>query len=209
MSTRARRTVSVAFIASFALGVAAAAGALGCGYRALYAEPGEARYAVVLASARVADAVANDEVVAGLRATLAREGALAAGTGYPRVEVEVLRADEVSEGIASAESPGGHVPRARATQVGILARAWIVRVKGGAHEADTGDVRAFNVVQSAPAQGEGALDPAGGARASGLVSEGIRHDDALRAVARRVGQRLALRVLGHPVARDESAEELW
>jgi len=171
----------------------------GCGYRALYAQPGEAHFSVVLVRARVADALANDEVVSGVRTTLAREGALSAGTGYPRVEVEVLRADEASEGIASsvdASNPSGtRVPQARATQVGVLARAWIVRAQNGVHEADTGDVRAFNVVESA-----------GG---TALVAEGLRHDDALRAAARRVGQRLALRVLGHPVARDESAEELW
>ena len=183
--------------------------ASGCGYRALYAQPNEARLSVVLVGARVADAVANDEVVSGVRTTLAREGALAAGSRYPRVEVEVLRADEMSEGIAAADSAGGRVPRARATQVGILARAWIVRVQGGAHEADTGDVRAFDMVESPAARDDVANDPSRAGGASGLVAEGFRHDDALRSVARRVGQRLALRVLGHPVARDESAEELW
>ncbi|WP_394838966.1 hypothetical protein LVJ94_18925 [Pendulispora rubella] len=178
------------------MGMAMVCSVAGCGYRALYAQPGEVRLSVVLVRARVADAVANDEVLSGMRTTLAREGSLAAGTGYPRVEVEVLRADEASEGIASGtDATGARVPQARATQVGVLARAWIVRAQNGAHEADTGDVRAFNVVESSGA--------------TGLVAEGMRHDDALRAVARRVGQRLALRVLGHPVARDESAEELW
>ncbi|WP_394849459.1 hypothetical protein LZC95_18680 [Pendulispora brunnea] len=178
------------------VGGAVACSVTGCGYRALYAQPSEVRLSVVLVRARVADAVANDEVLSGVRTALAREGALAAGTGYPRMEVEVLRADEASEGIASAtDATGTRVPQARATQIGVLARAWIVRAQNGSHEADTGDVRAFNVVESS-----------GG---TGLVAESMRHDDALRAAARRVGQRLALRVLGHPVARDESAEELW
>ncbi|MEO7112192.1 MAG: hypothetical protein ABI183_17235, partial [Polyangiaceae bacterium] len=59
-------------------------------------------------------------------------------------------------------------------------------------EADTGDVRAFDLVSS-PNPQEGPLSSA----------EALGHDDALRATARRVGQRLALRVLGHPAASDE------
>jgi hypothetical protein len=174
----------------------------GCGYRALYAEPAEARLHVALVRAHVADATANDEVVSGVRTALARDGALLPGSGYPRVEVEVLRADEASEGIAAARtSPGPdgqQIPRARATQVGIVARAWIVRTPDGPHEADTGDVRAFDLVESPPAESS-----------SALVTESMRHDNALRAVARRVGEKLAARVLGHPVARDESPSEMW
>ncbi|HWL85366.1 MAG TPA: hypothetical protein VNO21_06170 [Polyangiaceae bacterium] len=193
-------------IGCVAVALACGGGAAGCGYRALYAQPAEAHFSVVLVRASAADALANDEVVSGVRATLAREGALAAGSDYPRIEVEVLRTDEMSEGITAADSANGRVPRARATQVGILTRAWIVRVKGGPHEADTGDMRAFDVAGSPAAGDDTASQPSG---ISGLVSEGLRHDDALRAAARRVGQRLALRVLGHPVSRDESAEELW
>jgi hypothetical protein len=79
--------------------------------------------------------------------------------------------------------------------VGIVARAWIVRTEGAPHEADTGDVRGFDAVASSGS--------------SSLVGETVRHDDALRAVARRVGQRLGMRLLGHPVSRDEGAGELW
>ena len=168
------------------------------------------RLHVVLVGARVADAVANDEVVSGLRVALAREGALAPGVGYPRVEVAVLRADEKSEAIAVArDGAGERVPRARATQVGIVARAWIVRTPAGAREADTGDVRALDRVESPGtdcALGDDSADCAG---AAALITESMRHDDALRAVARRVGEKLAARVLGHPVARDESPAELW
>jgi hypothetical protein len=144
--------------------------------------------------ARVADAITSDEVASGVRTTLAKEGALAAGGGYPRVEIEVVRADESSEGVVAVGGARG-VPRARASEVGIVARAWIVRSEGGAQERDTGDVRAFDLVAT-PARGEVGGD---------LAAESFRHDDALRAVARRVGQRLALRILGHPVAKDESS----
>jgi hypothetical protein len=171
---------------------------LGCGYQPLHGEgatgPGAERLHVVLVGARVADAIASDEVASGVRTTLAKEGSLAPGAGYPRVEIEVLRADEASEGVVAVGGARG-VPRARASEVGIVARAWIVRTEGGPQERDTGDVRAFDLVATPP-RGELGGD---------LAAESFRHDDTLRAVARRVGQRLGLRILGHPIARDESA----
>ncbi len=161
---------------------------VGCGYRPLYAESEGERLHVALARSFIADAVAADEVVSGVRDQLAREGALATGEGYPRLEIEVLRADESSEGV-SAESG---VPRARATEVGLVARAWVVRAREGERERDTGDIRAMDVV-GLDTVGE-KLDPR---------RDVLHHGDALRAVARRVGRRIALRVLGHPVAVDE------
>ena len=161
-----------------------------CGYTPLYSAPPAERLSVALVGARTGDAITSDEVVAGVRDTLAKEGALAPGSTYPRVEVEVLRADETSEGIAGAEAPSGHVPRARATEVGIVARAWIARDASGSHEADTGDMRSFDLA-AAPNPGDS------------LSAETMRHDDASRATARRLGRRLALRVLGHPVSPDE------
>ncbi len=186
----------VAFIALSALA------SFACGYRAVYGEGGE-RFAVVLVRSLVPDAIASDEVVSGVRETLAREGALASGEGSPRVEVEVLREDEASDGIVVASSAlGGSVtktgapsgPRARGTEVGVLARACLVRAKGGACERDTGDVRALDLAAS----------DVGGGGASARV-DAIHHDDALRSVARRVGARLALHVLGTPIAGDEGA----
>jgi hypothetical protein len=169
----------------------------GCGYHAVYGGEEPTGLHVVLARSLVADAIASDEVVSGLREELAREGALAAGAGYPRVEVEVLRADESSEGVAAPSAalgagPNGG-PRARATEVGFVARAWLVRAPNGDRERDTGDVRAMDLVASEIAAG--VADPR---------ADAFHHADALRAVARRVGQRLALRVLGHPTASDES-----
>jgi hypothetical protein len=142
----------------------------------------------VLSESKVPDAVASDEVLAGLREELARTGSLASGEGYPRCEVEILRMDEASEGIAAA--PGGDgrlVPQSRATRVGLLARAWVLRAPGGERERDTGDVRAFETVAIAP-----------DARAATF-----RHSDALRAAGRHVGKRLASRIMGLPAPNDE------
>ena len=174
-----------------ALGIICIAHVISCGYSPVYSNSASERLSVALVGARTADAITSDEVVAGVRDTLAREGALSPGGNYPRVEVEVLRADETSDGIAAVDTPSGHVPRARGSEVGVVARAWIARSAASAHEADTGDVRAFDLVGS-PNQGDS------------LTGEALRHDDALRATARRVGQRLALRVLGHPAVNDEA-----
>ena len=82
-------------------------------------------------TSRVPDAVASDEVLAGVREELARGGALASGDGYPRCEVEILRADEASEGIAAAPDAAGRLqPQSRATRVGLVARAWVLRAPG-------------------------------------------------------------------------------
>ena len=159
-----------------------------CGYRALYADESGERLHVALSRSLVADAVASDEVLSGVREELAREGALAAGEGYPRVEVEVLRADESSEAVAAVAGQ----PRARGTEVGIVVRAWVVRSAGAVRERDTGDLRAMDAVTIDTRLGQ--LDPR---------ADALHHDDALRAVARRVGRRLAMRLLGHPVAVDE------
>jgi len=146
-----------------------------CGYRPV-AEP------------RAGEGSEKLAVVAGVRDELAKLGALASGGSYPRCEVEVLRADEASEGITAADDgTGGLVPRSRATRVGVVARAWIVRSRGAAAERDTGDLRAMETVAVA--------DDARGAA--------FRHSDALKAAARRAGRRLGSRILGLPAASDE------
>lgn len=143
---------------------------------------------VHLAESKVPDAVASDEVLAGAREELARMGTLAAGDGYPRLEIEVLRADEASEGIAATPDADGRLlPQSRATRIGLVARGWVMRSPGGERERDTGDVRAFETAAVA-------VD----ARAATF-----RHSDALRAAGRRVGKRLATRILGLPSATDE------
>jgi hypothetical protein len=154
-----------------------------CGYAPLYPSSGAgAKLHVVLVRSLVADAAASDEVVSGAREQLARDGALAPGEGYPRVEIEVLREDETSDGIAAPK--GVEAPVARGLDVALVARAWLVAAPDSPREHDTGDLRAADLV--APE----------GVEQRDLLA----HLDATRAVARRVGRRLALKVLGHPAA---------
>jgi hypothetical protein len=159
-----------------------------CGYAPVHTGVADEHLHVVLSVSRVPDAVASDEVLAGVREELARGGALASGDGYPRCEVEILRADDASEGIAATpDAAGRREPQSRATRVGLVARAWVLRAPRGDHERDTGDVRAFETV-SVESDSRAAT---------------FRHSDALRAAGRRVGQRLASRIMGLPSANDE------
>jgi hypothetical protein len=162
-----------------------------CGYHAVYGDGATTKLHVVLVRTLIPDVVASDEVVAGLREELARAGALEAGEGFPRVEVEVLRADEASEGIAAGSSG----PVSRATNVGLAARAWIVRAAGAPPESDTGDLRAAETI----AVDEMATGP--DPRASAF-----HEADALRAAARRLGRTLGYRVTGQPGSSDEGAQ---
>ncbi len=166
---------------ALALSLAAALG--GCGYRPLYGA--SERLAVVSAAPLVVDAALVTEVEAGVRAELARAGALRSGRGYPRVVVELLRADTASEGIAA--QPGA-VPLARGTRTGLVARAWLERGPSEPRERDTGDVRVTEVIEAA--------------RDARL--EALRSDDAGLAAARRLGGRLARTILGQPQAPDEA-----
>jgi hypothetical protein len=174
-----------------------------CGYHAVYGGADGERVHVVLARSVVADAVAAGEVVSGVREELAREGALAAGDGYPRVEVEVTRIDETSDAIAAAGgAQGGAVPVARATDVGVVARAWVVRTPGGDEERDTGDVRALVLAGATRAN-----DETGGGVAAPSAVDALRHDDAVRAAARLAGVRLARRILGRPAPEVDSLDD--
>jgi hypothetical protein len=159
-----------------------------CGYQAAYSgQPGRLHVKVV--RSLVADAVAADEVASGVREQLARAGALESGEAYPRVEIEVLRADETSEGVRA----GAAGPLARGTDVAVVGRAWIARGPGQEPEGDTGDLRAEETVSVD--QGPASPDP----RASGF-----HHADALRAAARRLGRSLGSRVLGLPATSEET-----
>jgi hypothetical protein len=172
-----------------ALASLAVFGLVACGYQPVHGGQAEAeRFAVVLASTNVADAVVTDEVLAGVRDELARRGALAAGASYPRCEVEVLRADETSEGVDAVANPDGRLlPEGRATRTGVVARAWLARARGAPPERDTGDVRVGETVAVAPH----------------AKAATFRHTDALRAAGRRVGRRLGARILGLPAASEE------
>jgi hypothetical protein len=162
-----------------------------CGYRAVYASAGGGRLHVKLVRTLVPDAVASDEVAAGVRDELALAGLLEPGDGFPRAEIEVLRSDEACEGI---EALSGE-PVARATNIGLIARAWIARADGASAERDTGDLRAQEVIAVDERNGvTGTKDP----RASAFHAA-----DALRAAARRLGRKLAQRLMGAPSASED------
>jgi hypothetical protein len=167
---------------------------LSCGYHAMYGSEAPARLHVKLVRSLVADVVAGDEVASGVREQLAREGALEPGDGWPRAEIEVLRADEASEGIGVRAG----APVARGIDMEIVARAWISPSPGAAPLHDTGDMRAADLVavDDSPA-GSLAPDP----RAAGF-----RQADALRAAARRLGQMLGRKLLGRPAVTEESQQ---
>ena len=173
----------------------------GCGYHAVYGSEGSERLHVVLARAVVADAVAADEVVSGVREELARSGSLAAGDSYPRVEIEVTRLDEASDAIRAEGAPDAQAPAARATEVGIVARAWLARSVDGPRERETGDVRVL-VATRATQAGEAT------ATASAAAVDALRYGDALHAAGRRAGVRIARRILGEP-APEEDVEGEW
>lgn len=158
-----------------------------CGYTPVHSGIHE-RLHVALSETRVPDAAATDEVLAGAREELARMGALETGDGFPRLEIEVLRADEASEGIAAVPNEDARLlPRARATRVAIVARAWVKRTKDGEVERDTGDMRVFETVGVAT-----------DARAASF-----KQSDALRVAGRRVGKRLATRIMGLPASTED------
>jgi hypothetical protein len=178
---------------------------LSCGYHAVYGGQDGERLHVKVMRSMVPDAIAADEVAAGVREQLAREGALEAGEGYPRVEIEVLRADETSEGIAAGTgAAGAAAPVARGTGVALVARAWLARSPDAPPERDTGDVRAEEsiavdeIAQAGQPGPTTALDP----RASSF-----HRADALRAAGRRLGRKLALRVTGQPAASEDTGSE--
>ncbi len=158
-----------------------------CGYQPVYGRE-TLRLHVKLVRTLVPYAVASDEVVAAVREELAHAGAVSPGDGFPRVEVEVLRVDETSDGIAA----GASGPVARASSVAVVARAWIVRDPGAAPEGDTGDLRAQEAF--ATDQIGSVPDPRAG---------GLHHASAVRAAARRVGHKIARRIDGLPAANEE------
>lgn len=173
--------VTRALAGVFALGVS-------CGYAPVYPTGGSDRLHVKLTRSLVADAVAADEVAQGAREELARQGALEGGEGYPCLEIEVLRADETSEGLAVAPGTAAGIA-ARGTAVALVARGRVVEQAGDEPVRDSGDVRAEAAI--AVDETNGAADPVAGS---------FHFADALRSAARRVGSKVARRAMGLPAA---------
>jgi len=174
----ARRARRVAFALALLAG--------GCGYRSL-AGGGAGDVAVVLGASHVPDVAAADEVVAGVRARLAQDGVVGRGARFPRIEVEVLRIDEVADGVGVLGEGSQAAPSARAVRVAVVARAYFVREAGAQAERDTGDVRVTVT-----------------ARTSANANQDLFvHGSLVRAAARRAGEALGARVLGHPSPSDD------
>lgn len=170
-----------ATLVAFALTCAAS-----CGYRPLAshgaASPGGGLHVThgkrMVPAARAADALASS--VSG---RLAEAGELLPGTGYPMLEVELLRVDETGEGLADASGR----PLARGLRITAVGRARVYRGPSTEAALDTGDVSAH--VSLAP----GALE------AEALVLR----ERAVVAASQKLGVRLAERVLGLPAPSDE------
>lgn len=154
----------------------------GCGYRLVHA-PADPLGPFVVVSGRVyvPDASAISSAEAGARAELARAGELAPGGAGARLELEVLRVDETSEGIALTPGKAG-LPLARGVRITVVGRARLRRAGSDVVERDTGDVRASEVAARSDSAGMGSL---------------VR-DELGRAAGRRLGEALVRRLLGVP-----------
>ena len=205
---RAARAPSLALAQSLAQVVAVVVTgllAVACGYRPVLGTGTDRHYHVALVENLVADAVVADEVLAGLREELARYGALLPNDGYPRVEVEVLRQDEEAEGVV-AGSAGGTLsggggraeqqPLARGLRRSVVGRARVRPSPQDEPEGDTADVRVVDVLSNEDAKG-------GEGTGTGVSAAFFSGADLSRVAARRLGRRLARRVLGLPGPQDE------
>lgn len=161
--------------------------ALGCGYRPLQegARDPAAPFTVIgaLPEAPYSDAAAAAE--AGARSELARAGMLAtpgqASAGSSAIAIELLRVDEEGAGIAI--DPASGAPLARGLRVTVTGRARLWAAGGRDLLRETGDVRSSLVVSRG--QGDAAA-----------ASTAVK--DAARLAGRRLGERLARRILGLP-----------
>ena len=107
------------------------------------------------------------------------------------MEIEVLRADEASEGITA----GANGPVARGTDVAVVARAWVEPAEGAAHaERRPATCGRRSPSRSTP-RGWAPTDPRAAV---------FHRADARRAAARRLGRKLAARVLGMPSASEDT-----
>ena len=122
------------------------------------------------------------DAVHGAQTALAREARLGEGP-YPRLEIEVVRIDERSSGVRAFEGQ----PLARGVSLGLLGRGRVLNAPGAAARFDTGDVRVATDIAAEP----------------DLRVDALRRDDALRSLARRLGEALVGRVLGLPTPLDE------
>jgi hypothetical protein len=168
----------------------------GCGYHvASEVRDPLGPFAVTSGHARIPYALAIGAAEEGARSALSRAGELATcspgSSGCNLLVVELLRADETSEGVAlptlgSAREPsptaGAAVPLARGLRVTLVGRAFLRRAGSDDEERGTEDLDASEVVATPP----------------DAASAVLARDDAARRAARRLGERLARHILGFP-----------
>ena len=159
----------------------------GCGYRAVYGtQRPEKRLAVIVGGQRVPSPGAVEAALSGARAELSAAGVLGSGEGYPRLELDILRVDEVGIGIAATPAGTRRLPTARGSGVAVVVRG-LVYDRPGIPARDSGDVRRAEYV----AAGES------------IHVDSRTYDAAVRSAARRAGRAVARRVLGIPEPADE------
>lgn len=156
----------------------------GCGYEPVYStERPEVRLSVQAAPFGTPNLEAVAATVSGVRRTLSSAGVLRPGEGYPRVMVEVVRADERAAGIVAEEaSDGATRPTARAASLGVVGRAWVEEAERGPRSRDTGDVRRTATYAIGPT----------------TLTEQPQYEVALRSAGHALGQALGRRILGEP-----------
>lgn len=157
---------------------------LGCGYRPLYGQPNSKRFSVETGQVLVAEPLATQAALSGVRSELAAAGRLGSGSDYPRLVVDVLRVDEVSRRIYVAAGQ----PHAAGMGVAVVVRGRLFNGEAGEPALDTGDLRRA-------AQVAGDSDPR---------RDSAGFDAALRAAAERSGRAVARAALGIPEPSDEA-----
>jgi hypothetical protein len=157
-----------------------------CGYRSLASTEPADRLCVLAAPGKVPYPSAAGAALDGARAELARHGALRESREYPCLVLEILRVDEVAVGATAQPTASGEQPRARGTDVAVLARGWVLASVEGETSRDTGDVRRSV-----------------GVEVTSGVPDSTRHDRAVTAAAHQTGQAIARSALGFPVPADE------
>ncbi len=158
--------------------------AFGCGYRSVFPRTDERAFAVQIGQNLIPEPLVAETAAHAARAELAAAGALAEGSTYPRLVVDVLRVDELSRGVYKQ----GDQPRAGGMSIAVVVRGRIFEAQGQEPSADSGDVRRA-------AQLAGDAEPR---------ADSTARDDALREAAERAGIAVAKIALGRPEPEDEA-----
>lgn len=156
----------------------------GCGYHSVYGRAATERLSVQVGQVLIPEVAAAQAATSGVRSELASAGALASGTQFPRLVLDVLRVDELSRGVhVQADQP-----RAAGMSIAVTVRGRIFQNENQEPRLDTGDVRRS-------VQLTGDSDPR---------ADSAAYDVALRAAAERAGRAVGRLALGIPEPSDET-----